>query len=467
MFRINQFSYKIGNENRVLNFSSKHKGGNLPFISLIIGPNGTGKSIILNKLSKVFLQYANINVQDKVKDFSIKYVHGDDVIDSTKDIKKFPLPNKLIVCSFLITDKFIYDDNKTNFYQYHGIRSTKTGVGTRTHIKKLADLIINNSDENIFIQKLGKILDFIDLKKSIEISFNLKNKNYFFLQGEPVTKDFLEDYFKKWKKYFPKRKTEPFSYNKFIQFEEDNLIDEIVSTINNLANKQKKNKVTYTINFDSTSKNKEFLNEYRIIKLLMELDLISSPDLIIVKKDDFSLEFASYGELHILYTFLSILSSIEDNSLILLDEPEISLHPNWQIRYIKLLEEIFCDYSTCHFIIATHSHFMVSDLKSDNSSIIALRYDKNNKDIKIERIEQDTFALSAENILYSIFQTRTVNNYYLDKDLSEILSLIMEKNTDIKKVKDLYNNIKLVKLDERDPMNLVLKQVENFLEEKL
>ena len=43
----------------------------------------------------------------------------------------------------------------------------------------------------------------------------------------------------------------------------------------------------------------------------------------------------------------------------------------------------------------------------------------------------------------------------------------MEKNTDIKKVKDLYNNIKLVKLDERDPMNLVLKQVENFLEEKL
>ena len=67
-----------------------------------------------------------------MKDFSIKYVHGDDVIDSTKDIKKFPLPNKLIVCSFLITDKFIYDDNKTNFYQYHGIRSTKTGVGTRT-----------------------------------------------------------------------------------------------------------------------------------------------------------------------------------------------------------------------------------------------------------------------------------------------------------------------------------------------
>lgn len=348
---------------------------------------------------------------------------------------------------------------------FTGIRSTKTGVGTKTHIKKLTDLIVSNSVNIDFLQKLGKLLDYIDLKNSINVSFKLKSKKHFFTEKE-ITKDFLENYFIEWKKFFPNRKTEPFSYNKFIQFKENGLVESIVSTLNTLSKKQKNNRISYSIDFNSFDNNKEFSEEYKIIKLLMELDLVSSPELLMIKNGGFSLENASSGEVHILYTFLSIMSSIEENSLILLDEPEISLHPNWQIKYIKLLKEIFSEYSSCHFIIATHSHFMVSDLKTENSSVIALRYDKNKKNTIVEKIEEDTFALSAENVLYNIFQTRTVNNYYLDKDLSEILSLIMDKNSDINQIKELYNNIKSVKLDFRDPLNLVLTQIEKYLSKR-
>ncbi|MBY8186655.1 ATP-binding protein [Vibrio fluvialis] len=35
--------------------------------------------------------------------------------------------------------------------------------------------------------------------------------------------------------------------------------------------------------------------------------------------------------------FLGIISSIDDDALILIDEPEISLHPSWQQKFVEIL----------------------------------------------------------------------------------------------------------------------------------
>ncbi len=41
---------------------------------------------------------------------------------------------------------------------------------------------------------------------------------------------------------------------------------------------------------------------------------------------------------------LGISTEIRDNSLICIDEPELSLHPKWQEKYMKLLMNTFSDY---------------------------------------------------------------------------------------------------------------------------
>jgi predicted ATPase len=81
---------------------------------------------------------------------------------------------------------------------------------------------------------------------------------------------------------------------------------------------------------------------------------------------------SSSGETNLLCQFIGILSTIQDNSLIIIDEPENSSHPNWQINYIGWLKDIFKEYLSCHFVIATHSHFILTDLQEYNSTIIAL-----------------------------------------------------------------------------------------------
>ena len=77
---------------------------------------------------------------------------------------------------------------------------------------------------------------------------------------------------------------------------------------------------------------------------------------------------------------IGLLATIKPNSLVFIDEPEISLHPNWQMRYLSFLRELFSDeiFATSHILIATHSHFVISDLKGENSKIIGLKKDENN-----------------------------------------------------------------------------------------
>lgn len=66
------------------------------------------------------------------------------------------------------------------------------------------------------------------------------------------------------------------------------------------------------------------------------------------------LERLSSGEKHILVQLCELLFVAKEGTLVLIDEPEISLHMAWQYQYLKILEGIA---SLCGFqlIIATHS----------------------------------------------------------------------------------------------------------------
>lgn len=64
---------------------------------------------------------------------------------------------------------------------------------------------------------------------------------------------------------------------------------------------------------------------------------------------------ASSGEQQLLSSLFGLVAEVEDNSLILIDEPELSLHPLWQTQFLDLLIDSLQGFSGCHLIIATHS----------------------------------------------------------------------------------------------------------------
>lgn len=68
----------------------------------------------------------------------------------------------------------------------------------------------------------------------------------------------------------------------------------------------------------------------------------------------------SSGEQHELVILYELLFKVEPNSLILIDEPELSLHVEWQVQFLKDLQEI-TKLADLDILIATHSPDLIHD----------------------------------------------------------------------------------------------------------
>jgi len=130
------------------------------------------------------------------------------------------------------------------------------------------------------------------------------------------------------------------------------------------------------------------------------------------------LKLASSGELGIVTGFLGLASVIEDGSLIFIDEPEISLHPEWQTRYIDLLLKTFGNFGGCYFALATHSPLILSDIAPENSNVVSL--DPNRREAE----DAEAFAgRSADYLLVAAFQVPGKNNLYIKQEIIKALRL--------------------------------------------
>ncbi|WP_231893053.1 AAA family ATPase [Pseudomonas oryzihabitans] len=156
-------------------------------------------------------------------------------------------------------------------------------------------------------------------------------------------------------------------------------LDEISYAMSNVADYLfDKKAISLRIDFLS---NEFYLNNQaasgRIIyslKRLLDTNFIRIMDLRLTKEayGELNLRTASSGEQCLMVMMLGIAGYIEDGSLILIDEPEISLHPRWQEEFMNLLSTAFSGYKDCHFIIATHSPQIVSRLNDENSYVYSL-----------------------------------------------------------------------------------------------
>jgi AAA15 family ATPase/GTPase len=110
--------------------------------------------------------------------------------------------------------------------------------------------------------------------------------------------------------------------------------------------------------------------------------------------NEFDIEGLSSGEKQLFIRALCLKFLNANNSIILIDEPEISLHPQWQRKIIKVYENIGQDNQ---LIIATHSPHVVADIKSEQLRVIR----KNENGVSIVPNEQieETYFQTSESIM--------------------------------------------------------------------
>ncbi|WP_298427929.1 ATP-binding protein [uncultured Kordia sp.] len=134
-----------------------------------------------------------------------------------------------------------------------------------------------------------------------------------------------------------------------------------------------------------------------------------------------SLGNMSSGEKMLLLRSLSILNAIEQDSIIIIEEPELHLDPVWNRQLTTLFEVLLSGYNS-HLLIATHNYSIINSVQQSN--IIYLDNGSENK------ISENTFLASYE----ELFRILYGEDFRSNKIEEDFLSTLSEKNVDELKI---------------------------------
>lgn len=161
----------------------------------------------------------------------------------------------------------------------------------------------------------------------------------------------------------------------------------------------------------------------------------------------------SSGELGLLKSFTNLYSAKialqkkmlpgvdKENYLLLLDEIDLGLHPEWQRRWISkalpIIEKIFDD-KHLQIIITSHSPIFLSDIYRENILFLS----KDNEEFKEKSFEK-TFGQNIYTLFKNSFFLNDVMGEYAFntiKDTIEYLSFKVNSNSSYNRSESLYNN---------------------------
>lgn len=472
--------------------------------TLIIGPNGTGKSQILLAAVSIFNSLENFT---KKKSYSFPYEYAMRFVNDGQlyrveyrnkkltindkpirnGVKDIGLPSKVLVSAFSFNDKYPLRESRGKVinenYHYLGLKSTTNNIfifnPPKNAILNLYNAVLKKKD----ILPLKEAFTTLELKPEIKLIYK-PGKYFKFLQNNEFWENrklsqsqfstSFSDFIKKRKRKTNNTEPRRLGSEKISKLLEDKekldilieFLKDNIRLVTDISNKELS--IKPLLDFDEKNSYDEFTKQVQPLQLLNDLELISFERFEIRKlKTNFSFDDASSGEYHIILTFLNILSLIEEDSLVLLDEPEISLHPNWQIKYMGIFNKIFQRFPKTHFILASHSHFLVSDLKSENSFILGIDVNENGN-IKITPTEKNTYGWSAEQILLDVFKVASTRNYYISKTITDVLNEMSEEKPNFQLIKEKLKSVIFLEtkdFNEHDPLLEIFKKLKEFYNE--
>ena len=116
----------------------------------------------------------------------------------------------------------------------------------------------------------------------------------------------------------------------------------------------------------------------------------------------------SSGQSMLMNLIIEIMAHIRKNTLILIDEPEVHLHPKGITMFINILNRICREFASC-CILATHSSIIIQELLSRNV-IVMDRLDDGSPIVRPMRVE--SLGENLTTITEDVFGRREVSPYY-------------------------------------------------------
>lgn len=304
------FSFKLDNKQYDYNFDFiKDK---LPYrINLLIGRNGVGKSQTLKVLSNYL-----INPAKYAEKYSIDASNHPSFISN------------LIVFAYNVYEDFMILKTNTNTsieYKYNGFKRFE--------------------GDNIFLDVNTPTLDSFNSFKDI---YKKDRKNF------SHTIKIYDQYLLKRAFDFIKSAINDLAYLS-IRFKNHSLVSKYIEKIKIIEDEDLND--YYALDFNDS--------DFK----LTDIDFSDFEEEVYFISEEKKVLPLSSGQRVFCNFVINLLSIIKNNSLVVIDEPETALHPNLEIKFIKLLNEILNEFDS-FAIIATHSAVITREIPTKYVKVI-------------------------------------------------------------------------------------------------
>lgn len=438
--------------------------------TIIVGSNGTGKSRLLKRIvnnvknvhddEKIPHNYSrqlDVDLGGNKASFYSSPSESKSILGSNdKNIQKIDSEIKVIAVTTTPFDKFPVEYKGNEIYRYHdnhrysyiGLKVSKNNLNQSNFINLLARAML--ASDRVFNNK--KLFSLLDLSSAAQITLKTK------LPQDPI---FLIERSRRRKNSIHAEFNEE-AFMELIAREYISIYDKLLDN-NKLITKAYHAYMKCLTHIKTTiDPQYPHLPKDELI-FLLDIGLLNVSDIIFTNKKQLKLNISelSSGQKCMILTLLNIAGSITDNSIVCIDEPEISLHPHWQKEFMKILIEFFKDFKMCHFIIATHSPLIISELSNENCFIL-------NMDLGYAQKACEYKNMSSDYQLAEVFGIAGNNNEYLNRIVVSLLSKLSKNgqldDNDKIKIKNLTKLSKNMNHDDNvkqliDILNLAWSEV--------
>ncbi len=356
-------------------------------LAIFIGINGAGKSSILDCVAIMLAQFvARLRNSKKLE---LRFTENDiNVNSNSTDNTITILTGQKEKLSWKMVQERTYTQTQSNYSEIND------------YIKRLQDSLKSNSDFNL------PVMAYYQTQRMV-----LKNPYIFKSQGSNKVKKELHYQLSAYEKAFSTGVNDFHSFFDWFKEEED--YENEIRLRNDADYKSPKLQIVRRaiLKFLEIFSNSQFSN-LRVVRSKTDREFYSDqvssqPSLTITKNNqDFRLEQLSDGEkmLLMLVTDLARRLAIANPSshdalsgegIVLIDEVDLHLHPQWQRTVIRSLTQTF---PNCQFIVTTHSPQVLSGVKRENVFIL--------ENSQLVENTPYTYGKDSNSILYELMNVK-------------------------------------------------------------
>ncbi|WP_426711156.1 AAA family ATPase [Cetobacterium sp. SF1] len=328
--------------------------------------------------------------------------------------------------------KYIYDYFDKNYYSNNELKDT-------------LNLLFEEEEALVNDMTSNNLLNFLKLYKNNKTSspedYNFKTINNFLIKLPKIIYIPTEINFQP-----IKTKTNMLAreYN-FLNIVDTNLISNIASYI--------ATRITYISNTEEDLTGKEVrekvAKEINDIFSILDLDIKlkglsrderSMPIFSNSNGEEFDINDLSSGEKQLFVRTLAIKMLEPENSIILIDEPELSLHPKWQQKILEVYKRIG---KNNQIIVATHSPHILGSVPKEN--LIVLTRNENGEIKALQNLDlYDSFGQPVDRILEDIMGLETTRDPKVFNSLNKLRKLVDDHQYNSEEFKNLMKETSLI-----------------------